>query len=240
MINHEIHNDKTNFDDVYLRCVIVGFLGFMRNRFSWTNIGENGPYDVKLPIHYSLTGDNRYIMDAFYDDIPDDRVNMNTDQIPRGVITLKSWAVKTDEFTNPNIWYNTTKEQDNELVQHISQIKAVPVKLTFGLDTILDNEIDVFKCWQTYMENMWIYKYFVFDYKNMPINAVFNFVSDTDNPIVRDTKFGDSTEVLKTHYDFEVHTFFPILDTNLVMNANNKVNWILQIWQNDISLGNRQ
>ncbi len=232
MVNNENFNDKTNFDDVYLRCVIVGFLGFLRNRFSWTNVGENGPYKVDLPINYSLTGDNRYIMDAFYDDIPQDRVNMNVDQIPRGIITLKSWAIKADEFTNPNIWYNINKENDEgDLVQIIAQIKAVPVKLTFSLETILDNEIDVFKCWQTYMENMWIYKYFAFDYKKLPINAVFNFMSDTDNPIVRDYKSPEGQEVLKTSYDFEIHTFFPIIDKNSY-GANKGVNFILDIWQN--------
>jgi hypothetical protein len=38
----------------------------------------------------ALTGSNRFIMDAFYDDIPDTKVNMNTDTIPRGVLTFKS------------------------------------------------------------------------------------------------------------------------------------------------------
>lgn len=231
MINSEKHLDKNNYDNIYLRCAIVGFLGFLKNKFKWFNIGENGEYEVNLPIHYSLTGDNRYIMDAFYDDMPQDRVNMNTDSIPRGIITLKSWNIKSDEFTNPNIWYNVNKEIDGELVQLASQIKAVPIKLTFSLETIFDNEIDVYKCWQSYMENLWIYKYFTFDYKRLPINAVFNFIGDTENPVVRDNKFGDGQEVLKTVYDFEIHTFFPIIDYSQQELSNNGVQWILQIWQ---------
>jgi hypothetical protein len=231
MTNNQTHLDKTNYDDVYLRCVILGFLGFLRNRFSWINTREDGgDYEVKLPIYYSLTGDNRYIMDAFYDDIPDKRVNMNTDQIPRGVITLKSWAVKQDEFTNPNIWYNVPQVVDDELVQIVTQTKAVPVKLTFTLDTILDSEIDVFKSWQTYMDNLWIYKYFSYDYKMVNINAIFNFVGDTENVLVRDYKFGD-TEVLKTSYTFEVHTFYPIFDYRNKFMANDQAQFILSIWQ---------
>lgn len=233
MVNNENFLDKTNYSNVYLRQVIVGFLGFLRNKFQWENITESGKVEVILPMLYSLTGDNRYIMDAFYDDIVGERVNMNTDQIPRGVITLKSWAIKNDEFTNPNIWLNFNKEnEDGELQQYVAQTKAVPIKLTFTLDTIVDNEIDIFKAWQTYMDNMWIYKYFVFDYANIPINAVFNFVADTDNNIVREFKFGD-INAYKTTYTFDIHTFYPIFDKRESILANNTVEWILQIWQNN-------
>jgi hypothetical protein len=231
MVNNENFLDRTNFSDVFLRQVIVGFLGFLKDRFRWTNIGENGPYDVVLPVHYSLTGDNRYIMDAFYDDVPGMRVNMNTDSVPRAMITLKSWEVKTDEFTNPNVWINVNREIDGELRQIVTQTKAVPIKLSFSLDTLLDNEIDVFKCWQTYMDNMWIYRYFTYDFAKVPINAVFNFIADTENSIVRDYKFGD-LNVIKTTHNFDIHTFYPIFDLNHAFNANNAVQWILQIWQN--------
>src|SRR3972149_586954 len=136
MVNNENFMDKTNYSDVYLRDVIVGFLGFLRGRFKWTNIGENGPVEVVLPINCSLTGDSRYITDAFYDDVPDTRVNMNTDQVPRGVVTLKSWAIKSDEFTNPNIWINVNKQDaEGECKQFVMQTKAVPIKLSFTLDT---------------------------------------------------------------------------------------------------------
>ncbi len=231
MVNKENFLDKTNYSDVYLRDVIVGFLGFLKGRFKWTNIGENGPIEVILPIHCSLTGDNRYILDAFYDDMPDKRVNMNTDQVPRGIVTLKSWAIKSEEFTNPNIWININKEIDGELQQVVTQTKAVPIKLSFTLDTIVDNEIDVFKAWQTYMDNMWIYRYFTFDYAKVPINAVFNFVSDTENPMVREYKFGD-VNALKTTYNFDIHTFYPIFDLDNRFKANTAVQWIMQIWQN--------
>lgn len=231
MINNENFLDKTNQSNVYLRDVIVGLLGFLRGRFKWTNIGDDGPYEVVLPVNCSLTGDNRYIIDAFYDDVPSKRVNMNTDQIPRGILTLKSWAIKPDEFTNPNIWINVNKEIDGELQQIVTQTKAVPIKLSFTLDTLVDNEIDVFKAWQTYMDNMFIYRYFTYDYAKIPINAVFNFVSDTENPVVREFKFGEQN-TLKTTYNLDIHTFYPIFDLDNKFNANKGVQWIMQIWQN--------
>jgi hypothetical protein len=223
MENNTTHLDKTNYNDVFLRQAIVALLGYLRNRFAWTNISkEHGEYLVQIPIHYSMTGKSRFILDSFYDDIPNTRVNMNTDQIPRGVLELKSWAINPDEFTNPNVWFNVNQEIDDELVSVAMQTKAVPMKLTFSLSTIVDNEIDVFKCWQTYMNIMWIYKYFTFEYNRVPINAVFQFVGDTDNNVARDYAF-DKAELLKTEYIFEVHTYFPIFDYNNKIESNDFV-----------------
>lgn len=224
--------DKSNFDDVYLRNVIAGFLGFLKQRFFWYNESEElGKQKVDLLIYYSLLGDNRYIMDAFYDDAPDKRVNMNTDQIPRATIKLDSWSVKNDELTNTTIWLNLTKEENDELIEVAAQCKAVPVKLNFTLETVVDNEIDIFKAWQTYMENLYVYKYFSYDYNRMPVKAVFNFSGDTDNPLTREKTFGDKRELIIS-FPLEVHTFFPIFDNENDIENDKRVRYILDIFQN--------
>jgi hypothetical protein len=231
MENNEKFLDKTNYgNEVYLRCVIKGFLGFLTNRFKWTNHFENGPVEVVVPVYNSLMGDQRWVMDAFYDDVPDKRVNHNTDIVPRTVITLKSWLVKTEEFTNPNIWLNHDIEIDDELRTVVAQVKAVPLKLTFEVETLVNNEIEVYKAWQTFMEAMWMYKYFIYNYKRIPINAVFNFAADVENPIARVAKIGESNGQLKLPYTIDVHTFFPIFDVNSI-DANKTVQYILNIWQ---------
>lgn len=206
--------NRKNYDDVYLRTVIVGFLGFLRSKFNYTTESEeNGLKKINVPIYYSLTGQKRYILDAFYDDVPVMRVNSNTDQIPRAVIKLDSWNVKNQEFSNPNVWVDVTKELGEEIIEFATQLKAVPIKLNFTLEIILDNEIDIFKVWESYMKTIWIYKYFKFSYHRIPIQAVFNFIGDTDNNFVRDSNFGDKDQI-KTTYQFEVHTFFPLFDLN--------------------------
>lgn len=230
MITDKLFEDK-NYDDVFLRNVIVGYLGFLNERFYWYNKTENGPVKVPIPFYYSLTGDNRYINDAFLDDTPQNRIIGNADPIPRGVLSLSSWAVKSDEFTNPNVWLNVNKEIDDELQQIVTQTKAVPVKLTFSIDAVCDAELDIFKSWQVYMENQYMYRYFTFDYKRLPLNAVFNFGGETENTTIREMKFGDLSAYV-SKYTIEVHTFFPIFDLENKFLANKAVQWILRIWQN--------
>jgi len=206
--------EKNNYDEVYLRNVIVGFLGFLKGKFNFiTRSDENGNKKINVPVYYSFTGQNRYILDAFYDDIPDKRIQSNTDQIPRATIKIDSWNVKNEEFTNPNVWVDVTKEIDDEILEFSTQLKAVPIKLNFTLEIVLDNEIDIFKIWESYMKTIWIYKYFNFSYHRIPIQAVFNFIGDTDNQFARDYTFED-TNVLKNEYKFEVHTYFPLFDIN--------------------------
>ena len=234
MVNGENFEEKTNFDNrVFLRCAIKGMLGFLNGKFSWVNEFDSGPITVNVPFYHSLTGDNRFIMDSFYDDIPGKRVNMNTDVIPRGILTLKNWAVKQDEFTNPNVWLNHNIESGEDLTQIVAQVKAVPIKLGFTIDVIVDSEIDLFKAWQTFMDNMWIYRYFVYDYNRVPINAVFNFAADTENSIIREFKFGD-LNLIKLTYNLDIHTFYPIFDFKNGFEANKGVNFILQMWQNNV------
>lgn len=232
MINQQNFEDKNNYQDVYLRCVIAGFLAFFKNRIKWTNYFESGPVEVNVPAHYPLGGDTRFVMDAFFDDIKGTRVDSNTDQIPRSTLELKSWAIKMDEFSNPNVWVNQTKELDDELIQTVAQVKSIPIKLTFNFDTIVSSEIDLFKLWQQLVTKLFIYRYFTFDYMRLPINAVFSFTLDVNNPMVRDTKFGD-VNACKLPLTFDLHTFFPIFDVDNEYLANQKTQWILQIWQNN-------
>lgn len=207
--------DKKNYDEVFLRNVIVGFLGFLKDKFNYTQYSEeHGMKKVNVPVGYSLTGQKRYILDAFYDDVPNLRINCNTDSIPAAYIKLNSWNIKNEEFTNPNVWVDVTKELGEDIIEFATQLKAVPIKLNFSLELVIDNEIDVFKVWESYMRTIWIYKYFNFSYHRIPIQAVFNFVGDTDNQFVRDSTFGESNEMVKVEYPFEVHTFFPLFDIN--------------------------
>lgn len=231
MINLETFLEKTNYhNDVFLRCVIVGFLAFLKNRFSWTNRFESGDKQVNIPFYYTLTGDNRFIMDAFKDDFPQDRVDSNTDQVPRGVLHLKNWAIKADEFTNPNVEILFEQEVDDELQELYANVKAVPIKLTFGVEVVIDSEIDVFKAWQTFMDNMWIYKFFTFDYNRINVEAVFSYPGDKENPIPREFKFGDNNK-LSLKFDLDIHTFYPLLDLKNPIKANAGTQWVLRMWQ---------
>lgn len=231
MIPNQNHNDPTNWHrNVFLRQVIIGILGYFQGRIGWINDFESGPVPVLVPFHYPLTGQNRWILDTFKDDIPDIRVDSNTDKTPRGTITLKNWQFKMDELANPNVWINNQVELTHELKEVISQVRSMPVKLGFDVEIIVDTEIDQFKAWQSMATVLSLYRYFSFSYKRLPLRAQLMFPQDFENVIPREyTNMGDVNRY-KVQYQFEVHTHFPIFDTLTEYSANRGVEWILRMW----------
>ena len=133
--------------DLWLRNVLVGFLAYLQNRINWVNHFEDQSINVNVPFYGALSGDTRYILDAFKDDMSIDRVDMNTDQVPRGAVYIKSWAFKPDEFSNPNTYINTQIEIEDELQEVVTQCKMMPVKVSVHIDIIVDSEADVMKAW---------------------------------------------------------------------------------------------
>lgn len=232
MINKTTFNDKTNYKDLWLRNVLVGFLAYLQNRVNWVNEFENESLEVNVPFYGALSGDTRYILDAFKDDMAIDRVDMNTDPIPRGAVYIKSWAFKAEEFTNPNTYINSQIEIEDELQEVVAQCKMLPVKVSMHIDIIVDSEADVMKAWESLMTSLFIYKYFTFEHKRLPINANFSIPTDFDNPIVRDKSFGaDSGKgSMIIPLDLDIHTVYPIFDYKNQITANKQVEWILQLW----------
>ena len=193
MINQQDFLDKTNYNhDVYLRCATVGMLAYFKDRIGWVNEFESGPQVVMVPFHAPLLGQNRWALDAFKDDIVDQRVDMNTDPVTRGVVKLKSWSYKPDEFTNPNVWVNSHDEVDDELKEIVAQAKEVPVKLKFSIEIIVDTDIDQKKVWQSMTELLFIYRYITFDFKRIPINGDFAIPVDQESVFPTEkTNMGD-------------------------------------------------
>lgn len=240
MKNDIVNFGRNNEEQLYLQCVFKGILGYLRNRIKQINYFENDPQEATLPVFGALTGSNRFIMDAFYDDIPDTKVNMNTDSIPRGVLTFKSQTVKIDEFANPNVMtsHDMIDENDEELISIYTYLKLVPIKITCDFETIASSVPETFLIQQLLMENLFMYKYFQYTYKRIPFQANFNFIPDTPNNFNNDFSFGpDNKEDTKTLYNLEIHTVFPIFDYKNAQLNNANVNWLLKIQNNEQQIG---
>lgn len=234
MINQQSFLDKTNYNsNVYLRCALIGLLSYFKDRIGWVNEFENGPVPVLVPFHAPILGQNRWALDAFKDDIADTRVEMNVDQVPRGVIKLKSWSFKGDEFCNPNVWFNSQVEVDDEIRELVAQVKAVPIKITFNIELIVDTQIDQLKIWQSCTELLFIYRYISFDFKRIPVNGTFQFPVDQEMVFPSEKTNIGEVDRYKLNFDVDLHTHFPIVDYKTAVPANRGVQWILRRWYDD-------
>ena len=206
---------KFNFDDVFFRDLTVCVLDTLEGRLNWINRFSSGDVSVSVPIYYSMTGDDRFLLDAFQDDIVSENryVELNTDQIPRGHLTLTNFNIRSDEFRNPNVWLRSVVEDDTEVKKLLKQVRAIPITATYDLTILLKNEIDIFKCSQEIMNTLWLYKFMYFEYNYMNIDAIM-LMPDTETIQIQREKNLKSDDIVKLTLSIEVQTYYPSFVTS--------------------------
>jgi len=211
--------EKFNYDETFLRDLTICVLDTLEGRVSWINRFTSGDVKVNVPFYYSLTGDDRFLLDSFTDDIVSQNrfVELNTDQIPRGHITLTSWQIRSDEFRNPNIWLRNVVEDNVEAKRVLNKLRAIPITATYDLQILLKSEVDVFKCSQAIMNTLWLYKYMYFEHNYMNIDAIMMQPDNNGIEIVREKSL-KSDNTIKLTASLEVQTFYPAFITNVEVN----------------------
>lgn len=202
--------EKFNYEDVFFRDLTVCVLDTLEDQIKWTNRFTTGDYFVNVPIYYSMTGDERFLLDSFSDDIVSDSryVELNTDVIPRGHLTMTGFNIKSDEFANPNVWLRMVVENEKEIRKVLTKVRAVPISVTYDLTILLTSEIDSFKCSQCIMNTLWIYRFMYFEFNFMNIDAVMT-LPDTNSVEMSREKNLTSDNSIKLKVSFTVDTYYP-------------------------------
>ena len=204
---------KFNYDNTFLRDLTVCVLDTFEGKIQWVNRFTKGDVEVKVPFYYSLTGDERFLLDSFSDDIVSENryTELNTDQIPRGHLTLSGFNIKSDEFRNPNTWLRSVTESNNEVKSTLKQLRAIPISCNYSVSIVLKSEIDVFKCSQAILDTLWLYKFMYFEYNFMHIDAYMQMPDTKTIEMVREKNL-TSDNTIKLNFEIEVQTYYPAFD----------------------------
>ena len=222
--------EKFNFDEVFLRDLTVCVLDTLEGRVKWVNKFTSGDVDVDVPFYYSMTGDERFLLDSFQDDVVSNNryVELNTDIIPRGHVTLTNWQIRSDEFRNPNVWLRNVIEDNKEVKRVLNKLRAIPVTATYDLSILLKTEVDVFKCSQSLMNTLWLYKFMYFEYNYMNIDAIMIIPDTNQIEITREKNLKSTGNDIKLTASIEVQTFYPAFLTDVVVQPY-KTRWFNNI-----------
>jgi hypothetical protein len=202
--------ERFNFEDVFFRDLTVCVLDTLEGQIKWNNRFSSGDVFVQVPIYYSLTGDERFLLDSFSDDIVSENryVELNTDIIPRGHLTMTGFNIKSDEFANPNVWLRTVIENEQEIRKILAKVRAIPITVNYDLEVLLSSEIDTFKCSQAIMNTLWIYKFMYFEYNFMNIDAVLLMPDSNTVQMSRDKNLTSDNKI-SLKVSFTVETYYP-------------------------------
>ena len=223
--------ERFNFEDVFFRDLTVCVLDTLEGEIRWTNRFSSGDKEVNVPFYYSMTGDERFLLDSFTDDVVSNNryVELNTDMIPRGHLTLTGFDIRSDEFANPNVWLKMVIENKEEIRKVLTKVRAVPVSVKYDLTILLASEIDIFKCSQAIMDTLWLYRFMYFEHNFMNIDAVM-LIPDSNQVEINREKNMTSDNQIKLTVSFEVQTYYPAyrkprLDQNVDDVANKNKTW---------------
>ena len=226
--------DKFNMEDVFFRDLTVCVLDTLEGQVNWVNRFSSGDVNVNVPFYYSLTGDERFLLDSFSDDIVSNNryVELNTDVIPRGHITLTSYDIRAEEFANPNVWLKMVIENQTQIRKMLTKVRAVPVTSKYDLVILLNSEIDTFKCSQAIIDTLWLYRFMYFEYNFMNIDAVMILPDSNQVEITREKNL-TSDNTIKLSVSFEVQTYYPAYkkEDNDSFVAPKKTKWYSNIIQ---------
>ena len=223
--------ERFNMEDVFFRDLTVCVLDTLEGEIRWTNRFSSGDKEVNVPFYYSMTGDERFLLDSFTDDVVSNNryVELNTDMIPRGHLTLTGFDIRSDEFANPNVWLKMVIENKEEIRKVLAKVRAVPVSVKYDLVILLASEIDIFKCSQAIMDTLWLYRFMYFEHNFMNIDAVM-LIPDSNQVEINREKNMTSDNQIKLTVSFEVQTYYPAyrkprLDQNVDDVANKNKAW---------------
>lgn len=217
-----------NYDDVFFRMVGVSLAKTLTKGVRWINRFTDKKIRVLVPFYLSLAGSERFVLDAFVDDVVGQRVELNTDQIPRGIITMNSIMRKTDEFSNPNQFLSKEFKQDGKFRKIFSRTKAIPVTINYSVEIVLDNQLDVYRTIEKIMKVLFNYYFFRIDYYGISIDAVLTLPDDQEITIPRDHSL-DTDKEKKVSFPLDIQTYYPdfFIDTDDYETCDNdsEINW---------------
>jgi len=198
---------KYNYDETFIREVSLAVIGEFYRKIRWINVWEDKESLITVPVYYGLGGDSRYLLDAFIDDIVGKRPDLNIDPIPRAHITIENASVKKDEISNPNVYIEYEKIEDDGTLKRLkSKMQVLPIQINYNLEIRLNTEIDVWKATQSIWDWLWRYKYFYISYKSIRINCVYSIPDDYQNEIQRQIDMTPNNTIKKINFQFSVHT----------------------------------
>lgn len=222
-------DQEYNYDDNFVRMSTIALCKVLATKIRWINRWSDGKkIRVLIPFYTSFAGQERFLLDAFVDDTVSTRVELNTDQKQRGIVTFKGGSQKDDEFANPNQYLSKETKLNDEFKSIVSRTKAVPITLSYDIMIKLDNEWEASICYTKVLDMLYNYRFFFISYFGMKIDAFFRLPTESGIEIPREINLAsDNTITMK--FTLEVSTYYPVFnilsDDYEICDNDSQIDW---------------
>ena len=223
-----------NTDDIFLRNLTIALLDLLNGSMTLSLSRDDHKETFSVPFLYNFGTDEGFLKD-FYIGLPDNcqiPVAEGTyDIIPRGIVTLSSFQVKSSDITNRFIrgQYSELERGPNDqnvLTGYSAQLYSLPMSVKFDVKIICDNLNKAFKIAEKMLDINYANRVMYFQYNGVRIPAQFQFPTNETIDKVYKFSLTDQNKINVT-LSIDVETYFPSfeqsskrLSTNVIERIN--------------------
>lgn len=213
------YNEKYNYDDVFIRSMIISFLAELNKKIYYYNrLDDNKVEKIDVPCLYGITGGERFLKDEFfYDALKQGKAIGDYERVPRCMVTNNGVTINSGEQTNK---YNHTKfvrNVRNKVRTLYLNVEWIPITLNFECKVICSNTIELLKVTESIISK--IYKnpnFFKVDYGMFNVDA--SFMVPTDYSHEKPQEFGlNEKKEFSTTFSIEMKTLLPAFEHGLLL-----------------------
>ena len=230
--NENIRNE--NVQDIFLRNATLSLLDLL-NREVVISLKRNDEITYhEIPFFYNFGGDEGFMKD-FFIEIPDDckcpsHAEGNYEQMPRGVVTLNGFQIKSGDITNKFVRgsFNQEVRDENDQKQlkaFSSRLFTLPMSLTFSIKIESDNINKTFKIMEKIFDFYYKNQVRYFQFRGIRIPAQVTFPETAQFQKSYNFTYTDSN-IVSISLDLQMETYFPSFDDHSTFYKGNTIKQI--------------
>jgi hypothetical protein len=217
-----------NTDDIFLRNLTIALLDLLNGEMVLTIARDDHKEEFSVPFVYNYGTDEGFLKD-FYIGLPDNcRIPVaegTYDIIPRGIVTVSSFQIKSSDITNKFVRgsFTQTEKGDNDqnvLTGYSAQLFSLPLSVKFDVKIICDNLNKAFKIAESMLNINYSNRVVYFQYNGVRIPAQFQFPAT--ETVDKQYKFTlvDNNKINVT-LSIDVETYFPSFESTSKRKSTN-------------------
>jgi len=218
-VNQEnIRNE--NVQDIFMRNATLSLLDLLNSNVI-IDLKRNDKIEkYEIPFFYNFGGDEGFMKD-FFMELPTDCkypnfAEGNYEKMPRGIVTLSSFSIRSGDVTNKFVRGTFTQEErdlndQKRMKAYSSRLFTLPMTLKYSVKIESDNLNKTFKIVEKIFDFYYKNQVRYFQYRGIRIPAQVTFPESADIQKNYNFTYTDNTIVAIT-MNLDMETYFPSFD----------------------------